>query len=218
QARPVDQLQPGRGQAEAGGCGHDDGSTPRRRTGPSCVTVELPGEELGGQVVAGLQHGGDDVAQGRRSQMGDGDHGRGRGLVCAASRVHPAVVKEPGQPPYPEVARRGSPEPTSQRVSTAPSWGGAGAFTTVSNRKPGPRTARAAAPTSSFWVDAGARGASGARATTWVWPSCTTRHEGSPASTAPACWSSSTPGGGLAGAGAAAARGGCGGAVDVVPG
>src|SRR5438105_507289 len=124
----------------------------------------------------------------------------------------------PSQAPYSEVARRGSPEPTSQRVSTAPSWGRAGAFTTVSNRNPGPRTARAAAPTSSFWVDAGARGASGARATTWVCPSCTTRHEGSPASTAPACWSRSTPGGGLAGAGAAAARGAGGGAVDVVPG
>src|SRR6266513_1367171 len=50
----------------------------------------------------------------------------------------------------------GSPAPTSHRVSTAPPWGAAGATTVVTNRKSGPSWSRAAAATSSFWVDAGA--------------------------------------------------------------
>src|SRR5438132_3790371 len=69
----------------------------------------------------------------------------------------------------------GSPPPTSQRSSTEPFFGGADATTVVTKWKSGPSWSRAAAATSSFWVDAGARAWPAARLYTFVGPSSITR-------------------------------------------
>src|SRR5687768_6418159 len=58
---------------------------------------------------------------------------------------------------YSGVARKGSPPPTSQASWRTPSWGGRLASTLVSYRKSAPRRESAAAPTSSFWLEAGTK-------------------------------------------------------------
>src|SRR5688500_553444 len=58
---------------------------------------------------------------------------------------------------YSGVARKGSPPPTSQASWRTPSWGGRVASTLVSYRKSAPRREMAAAPTSSFWLEAGTK-------------------------------------------------------------
>ena len=72
---------------------------------------------------------------------------------------------------YSGLARAGSPDPTSQRVPTAPSWGPASDSTLVSYRKSGPRAARAAVATRIFWVEAGMSDWSGRRSRTGRSPS-----------------------------------------------